>query len=230
MTNEDRGAARRALSDTLPVVAGYIVLGAGFGVLLSTRGYGALWALAMGLVVYSGSMQFVDLELMAGGASLPTTALTALMVSARHLFYGISMVDRYRGAGWRKPYLIYALTDETWSLACSAEDQPGFRRYCFLVSLFNHAAWLTGTTLGALLGPFIPFDTKGIDFALTALFVTLCVEQQLTARRRSPALVGLASSLVCLAIFGPDHFLIPTMLSISAALLLLRGRLEEDND
>ena len=230
MTNEDRGAARRALSDTLPVVAGYIVLGAGFGVLLSTRGYGALWALVMGLVIYSGSMQFVDLELMAGGASLPTTALTALMVSARHLFYGISMVDRYRGAGWRKPYLIYALTDETWSLACSAEDQPGFRRYCFLVSLFNHAAWLTGTTLGALLGPFIPFDTKGIDFALTALFVTLCVEQQLTARRRSPALVGLASSLVCLAAFGPDHFLIPTMLSISAALLLLRGRLEEGDD
>ena len=230
MTNEDRGAARRALSDTLPVVAGYIVLGTGFGVLLSTRGYGALWALVMGLVVYSGSMQFVDLELMAGGASLPTTALTALMVSARHLFYGISMVDCYRGAGWRKPYLIYALTDETWSLACSAEDQPGFRRYCFLVSLFNHAAWLTGTTLGALLGPFIPFDTKGIDFALTALFVTLCVEQQLTARRRSPALVGLASSLVCLAAFGPDHFLIPTMLSISAALLLLRGRLEEGDD
>lgn len=230
MTNEDRGAVRRALSDTLPVVAGYIVLGTGFGVLLSTRGYGALWALVMGLVVYSGSMQFVDLELMAGGASLPTTALTALMVSARHLFYGISMVDRYRGAGWRKPYLIYALTDETWSLACSAEDQPGFRRYCFLVSLFNHAAWLTGTTLGALLGPFIPFDTKGIDFALTALFVTLCVEQQLTARRRSPALVGLASSLVCLAAFGPDHFLIPTMLSISAALLLLRGRLEEGDD
>lgn len=230
MTNEDRGAARRALSDTLPVVAGYIVLGTGFGVLLSTRGYGALWALVMGLVIYSGSMQFVDLELMAGGASLPTTALTALMVSARHLFYGISMVDRYRGAGWRKPYLIYALTDETWSLACSAEDQPGFRRYCFLVSLFNHAAWLTGTTLGALLGPFIPFDTKGIDFALTALFVTLCVEQQLTARRRSPALVGLASSLVCLAAFGPDHFLIPTMLSISAALLLLRGRLEEGDD
>lgn len=230
MTNEDRGAARRALSDTLPVVTGYIVLGAGFGVLLSTRGYGALWALAMGLVVYSGSMQFVDLELMAGGASLPTTALTALMVSARHLFYGISMVDRYRGAGWRKPYLIYALTDETWSLACSAEDQPGFRRYCFLVSLFNHAAWLTGTTLGALLGPFIPFNTKGIDFALTALFVTLCVEQQMTARHRSPALVGLTSSLVCLAVFGPDHFLIPTMLSISAGLLLLRGRLEEGDD
>ena len=98
------------------------------------------------------------------------------------------------------------------------------------MSLFNHAAWLTGTTLGALLGPFIPFDTKGIDFALTALFVTLCVEQQLIARDRSPALVGLASSLVCLVAFGPDHFLIPTMLSISGALLLLRGRLEEGDD
>ena len=224
---------RRALADTLPVMTGYVTLGIGFGVLLSAKGYGARWALLMGVVVYSGSMQFVIVDLIGGAASLLATAMTALMVSARHLFYGVSMVDRYRGAGLKKPYMIYALTDETYSLACSVdpgEDRRRYHRYCFLVSLLDQCYWVSGGVLGGLLGPVIPFDAEGVDFALTALFLTICVEQWLNARDHIPALTGFAASVACLLFFGPDHFLIPSMLAIAAVLTLLRGRLEAGHE
>ncbi|MBR1672913.1 MAG: AzlC family ABC transporter permease [Fretibacterium sp.] len=221
----------RAFADTLPVMAGYVVLGIGFGILLSAKGYGAGWAFAMGVIIYSGALQYVVIDMISGGASLMAAALTGLMVSARHLFYGISMVDRYKGAGMKKPYMVYALTDETYSLVCSAEapSPRRYHRYCFLVSLFDQAYWVGGSVIGGLLGPVIPFDTEGIDFALTALFVSICVDQWLGAKSRLPALTGFAAAAVCLLIFGREDFLIPAMLAITGGLTLLRPVLDKDD-
>ena len=214
-----------ALKDSLPVMTGYIVLGIGFGILLSSKGYDALWAFVMCILIYSGTMQFVAINLFSGGVSLWASALTSVMVSARHLFYGISMVERYRKIHCiKKFYMICSLTDETYSLVCEADDE----NYCFYVSLFNHLYWITGCIMGALLGQVLPFNSKGIDFSLTALFVTICVEQWLNAENHYPALIGFAASILCLLIFGANNFLIPSMILITAALLALRGRLEKN--
>ncbi len=214
-----------ALKDSLPVMTGYIVLGIGFGILLSSKGYNALWAFVMCILIYSGTMQFVAINLFSGGVSLWASAFTSLMVSARHIFYGISMVERYRKIhGFKKFYMICSLTDETYSLVCEADDE----NYCFYVSLFNHLYWITGCIMGALLGQVLPFNSKGIDFSLTALFVTICVEQWLNAENHYPALIGFAASILCLLIFGANNFLIPSMILITAALFALRGRLEKN--
>lgn len=220
---------------SLPVMAGYLVLGLGFGVLLAAKGYGVGWAFAMSALIYAGSMQYVAVDLLAGGASLVTAALMTLTVNARHLFYGISMVERYRDAGPAKPYLIFALTDETYSLVCSGEVPQGVDRkgYFFLVSLFDHLYWIAGSVMGALLGAVLPFDSTGIDFAMTALFLVVMTEQWRATRDHRPALTGLGVSLVCLLVFGPEGFLIPAMIGITAVLTLLRvvgaARKEEDD-
>ena len=221
-----KSTVKTALVSSLPVMAGYVVLGTGFGILLSSKGYGPLWTLAMSLFIYAGSMQYLAVDLLAGGAGLITAALTALMVNARHLFYGISMIGKYRDTGKYKPYLIFALTDETYSLNCSAlpEGITDPARYYFLVSLFNHGYWVLGSLLGAALGFVIPFNTEGIDFALTALFVTVFVEQWLSTRDHIPALIGVGSSVLCLIIFGADAFLIPAMVLITLALGLYGKR------
>lgn len=217
--------AKTAFLASVPVMAGYVVLGTGFGILLSSKGYGPLWSLAMSLCIYAGSMQYLAVDLLTGGATLITAALTTLMVNARHLFYGISMIDTYKDTGKYKPYLIFALTDETYSLNCGAlpEGVTDAPTYYFLVSLFNHSYWVAGSLLGGLLGYVIPFNTEGIDFALTALFVTVFVEQWLSTKDHIPALIGVFSSVVCLMFFGADSFLIPTMALITV-LLALYGR------
>ena len=223
---------RKAFLDTIPVLTGYVVLGIGFGIILKTKGYSTAWALAMSLFIYAGSLQFVVIDLLAGGAGLLTTALTSLMVNARHLFYGISMIDRYKGAGKKKPYLMFALTDETYSLVCSdpVSEDPAVRkerhRYYFLVSLMNQCYWVSGSVIGAFLGEVIPFNTEGIDFALTALFVTIFVEQWLSTKDHRPALVGLAASAACLLVFDAGSFLIPAMIVITLLLTGLRPKIE----
>lgn len=214
----------KAFTDTIPVMTGYIVLGMGFGILLRTRGYGIGWALGMSLFIYAGSMQYLTIDLLTGGVSLVAAALTTLLVNARHLFYGISMVDRYKNIGRKKPYLIFALTDETYSLVCGEkplqEKEKG--EYYFLVSLLNQIYWVTGSVLGAVLQQMLSFNTEGIDFALTALFVTIFVEQWMTAKKHRQAVLGVTASIICLLIFGPDHFLIPSMAGITLGLLGMR--------
>ena len=207
-------------------MTGYLVLGIGFGILLSTKGYGILWALLMSVLIYSGTMQFVAIDLITAPASLTTTALTALMVSARHLFYGISMVNRYENAGLLKPYLIHALTDETYSLVCTSDD----KKYCFLVSLLDHIYWITGSLLGAALGNILKFNAKGIDFALTALFITICTEQWLNNKNHISALTGLLMSILCLIIFGRENFLIPSMILITLILFVFKEKIEEKTE
>ena len=223
--NVRREDIRKVFIASVPVMAGYIVLGAGFGIVLETKGLGLIWAVAMSVFIYAGSMQYVAIELITGGASLITTALTTLMVNARHLFYGISMVDKYKGAGKKKPYLIFALTDETYSLVCSDESVKDVNNkylYYFTVSLLNQIYWITGTVIGSLSGRMINFSTEGIDFALTALFVTIFTEQWISEKNHGPAIAGLASSILCLVVFGKDNFLIPAMCCIVAVLGFMR--------
>jgi len=223
---EKREIVRKAFLASLPVMAGYVVLGIGFGILLRNAGYGLAWSAAMAVGIYAGSMQYVGIDLLAGGAGVLATALTTVMVNARHLFYSISMIGRYRNAGKYKPYLIFALTDETYSLLCGGDtpDEEHADLYRFLVSLFNHLYWITGCVLGSLLGAVIPFSTAGIEFSMTALFIASFTEQWIRTREHLPAVTGLCSTLACLLLFGPERFLIPAMLLITLVLTALRGR------
>ena len=214
---------KTAFKDTIPVLTGYVVLGFGFGIVLKANGYGIWLAFVMSLAIYAGSMQYVAINLLTSGASLITVALTTLMVNARHLFYGISMLDKYKSTGKRKPYLIFALTDETYSLVCN--DNPNIPKekrkdYYLFVSLFDQIYWIVGSVLGAAVGSVVRFNSEGIDFALTALFVTVFIEQWLSTKKHAPAIIGVTASVICLIIFGSERFLIPTMLVITILLCL----------
>lgn len=227
-----KNAVRTAFLDTIPVMTGYVFLGFGFGILLHQSGYGVLWCLAMSLFIYAGSMQYMAVSLLTSGAGLLTTALTTIVVNARHLFYGISMVDAYKGAGKKKPYLIFALTDETYSLVSKNQVPEGMNRhsYCFLVSLFDQIYWVAGSVLGSLAGSLLPINYEGIEFVLTALFVTIFVEQWLSTKNHLPAIIGVAATAVCLLVFGKDIFLIPSMVIIALLLTLTQktGRRKEN--
>ncbi len=216
----------KAFYKSVPVMAGYIVLGIGFGILLRNAGYGVLWAFAMSVFIFAGSMQYVGIGLLTGGASVITTIITTIMVNARHLFYSISMIDKYKDSGKYKPYLIFALTDETYSLLCEDEgpSKETLDRYRFFVSLFNHCYWIAGSVIGSLLGSVLPFSTEGIEFSMTALFIASFTEQWLTSKDHIPALTGLISTVLCLVVFGADRFLIPSMFLITFMLSIIRKR------
>lgn len=225
-----RKLLKTVLLTTLPVMAGYLAIGIGFGILLKINGYGLWWAIGMSVFIYAGAMQYVGVSLLSGGASLLTVGLTTLMVNARHLFYGITMIDRYKGAGLKKPYLMHALTDETYSLVCDGKVPEGVNAhiYYLLVSAFNQAYWVIGSIIGSLIGSVIPFDTAGIDFAMTALFITVFIDQWKNTKQHSPAIIGVCIAVLCLLLFGQEHFLIPTLLAITAVLTLLRKKLEKE--
>lgn len=213
-------------------MAGYIVLGMGFGILLQTKGFGFGWALLMSCFVYAGSMQYVAIDLLAGGASLISAALMTLMVNARHLFYGISMIERYRDTKPYKPYLIFALTDETYSVVCSKDVPEGAdkNKFYFLVSLMSQCYWVVGSAAGSLLGNVIPFNTEGIEFSMTALFLVVFVEQWKSVKNHISAIVGVFASIICLLLFGADNFLIPAMISITVLLTVFRKKLEKEEN
>lgn len=214
---------KKAFLMTIPVMSGYLVLGIGFGILLQKSGYGVWWAVLMSGLIYAGSMQYVAISLMDSGATVISTALTTLMVNARHLFYGVSMVDKYKDTGIKKGYLMFALTDETYSLVCNGEHSKDL---CFLISLFNQCYWVTGSVLGSILGAKLTFDTSGIEFSMTALFVTVLVEQWLSNKRHLPAIIGVGMSVLSLMVFGRKNFLIPAMLMITLLLMLFRKHCE----
>lgn len=209
---------KRAVKLTLPVFCGYIVLGIAFGATLAQAGYGAVWALAISALVYAGSLQFVMVPFLAGGTSLVAVALTALMVNARHLFYGLSCVQRFSRMDKRiRPYMITSLTDETYSVFCglSDDEEDGVM---LRVTLYDQIYWVVGSILGTLLAQGLPFDLTGIDFSMTALFVVICVEKALERKNRVPMAVGAVCSLTMLFLLGPGAFLAPA-LGLTAVLL-----------
>ena len=219
------GSARNlALRDTVPVMTGYLFLGFGFGILMQQSGYGFWYAVGMSICIYAGSMQYVAVGLLTSGAGLLTTAMTTLLVNARHLFYGISMVERYKGAGKKKPYLIFALTDETYSLVSGRVLPEGMdcHQYDFWVSLLDQCYWVVGTALGALAGSILTFELPGVEFVLTALFVCIFTEQWLSTRDHRPALVGVGATALCLIVFGKEVFLIPSMALIALVLYRMK--------
>jgi len=228
--------AKRALAAafpiTIPVMVGYLFLGVAFGVLLQKNGYSVFWAILMSAVIYAGSMQFLAINFLTPGVGVLSIIFMTLMVNIRHIFYGLSMLERFRGTGKKKPYLIFSLTDETFSLLCSAEPPQGVDRglFYFFISLLDQVYWVAGSALGGLAGALLSFNTKGIDFAMTALFVVIFVNQWRESKQHLPALCGLGLTALCLLVFGADNFLLPALLLILAALLLCRRRLERGGD
>lgn len=228
----NKKALKTVFLDTVPVLTGYLFLGAGFGILLSESGYNVLWAFAMALFMFAGSGQYLAVSLLASNASIISSAIAIFLVNARHIFYGISLIDTYKGAGKKKPYMIFALTDETYSLVTQNTPPEGMKRhtYCFLVSLLDHIYWVVGCVIGSLAGSLIPISFEGVEFVLTALFVTMFVEQWLSNKNHLPAIIGVASTVLCLVIFGSEIFLIPSMALIAILLTISRktGKRKED--
>lgn len=223
-----KNTLKYAWKASLPVMAGYLVLGIGFGVLLEDKGYGWWWAALMSLTIYAGSMQYVAVDLLAGSATIVSAALMTVFVNIRHVFYGLTMLEKYNATGREKPYLIFALTDETYSLVCSAQlpDSIDEKRYDLYISLLNQCYWVIGSVMGAVAGAMIPFSSTGIDFSMTALFVVIFVEQWEKTKQHLSAVSGIVISVLCRIVFGASSFLIPAMIGILAAMLLEKRWLE----
>lgn len=219
---------KAAFPYTVPVLAGFSFLGLSYGFLMVSKGFPALYPIFMSLSVYAGSMQFVAVPLLLAPFNPLYALLLTLTVNARHLFYGISMLDVYRDTGWRKSYLIFGMSDETFSVNYAAKPPVGVDRGDFMlcITLLNQFYWVAGTALGALAGNLIRFDTTGIDFSLTALFAVIFLEQWQGAKQHCPALIGVAASLGCLLLLGPDRFLLPAMVVIVVSFAAARGKLE----
>lgn len=218
-------AFRAAFPLTLPVLAGYLVLGIGFGVLLQRAGFGIGWALLMSFTIYSGSMQYVGVSVLSGGVSLLNAAVITVTVNARYLFYGLSMLERFRGLGWKKLPLIFGLTDETYSIICTTPVPIGMNRGVFYLalSMLNQSYWIMGSCIGSLIGSAFAFDSAGMEFSMTALFVVLFVEQWLTDKdSRILAVIGVGLSFLCLVLLGADRFIVPSMILIVVVLAFLR--------
>lgn len=224
-----RNAFRCAFPRTIPIFAGFWFLGLTYGIYMHVSGFSFWYPCLMSLTIFAGSAEFVAVGLLLGAFN-PLQALTlTLMINARHLFYGISMLDNYKGTGWKKPYLIFGMCDESFSINYTARIPADIDRgwFMFFVTLLNHLYWFSGATLGGLFGSLIHFNTEGLDFVMTAMFVVIFMEQWLKERRHESSLIGLFISLACLALFGADHFIIPSMLAILALLTFLRKPLEK---
>jgi 4-azaleucine resistance transporter AzlC len=223
-------ALRAAFPCTLPVMAGYLFVGFTFGLLMRHGGQSPVTALLMSVAVYAGSMQFVTIGFLAGGHGLLEIALMTLLINARHMFYGISFIEKFKGAGRKKPYMIFSLTDETFSLLCSAKAPEGVESTLFLfcAALLDQCYWVMGTAAGSLAGAALAgVDIRGIDFAMTALFVSIAADQWKAPPSRAPSLLGVGASLAALLLFGAGNFILPAMLAIVALLFIFRKPIEK---
>lgn len=221
-----------AFPHTIPVLTGYMFLGMAFGILMKVSGFGLLYTFLMSLIVFGGSMQFVAVGILTSPFAPLDTFLMALMVQARHLFYGIAMLEKYRDVGLKKLYLIFGLTDETFSINSSVEPPEDVDRgyFMFFVTLLDHLYWIGGSVIGSLLGNMIPFNTEGLDFVMTAMFVVIFINRWKQDTGHHCALIGLVSSAGCLAVFGADSFIIPAMVSILVLLTVFRRPIEEETE
>ncbi len=214
-----RKAFKAALPRTLPILVGFAFLGMSYGLLMRSKGFSFIYPMFMSMFIFAGSMEFVTANLLFADFNPIYAFLLALMVNARHLFYGISMLEKFDGTGWKKPYLIFGMCDETFSINCTADLPPDVDRgwFMFFVTLLNQIYWVVSSTVGSLLGYIIHFNTKGIEFVMTALFVVMFLGQWDKKENRVPALVGLIGTAVCLPIFGSKYFIVPAMVLIVAA-------------
>lgn len=215
-------ALRAAFPHTVPILAGFLFLGTAYGIYMNAAGFGFVYPMVMAVLIFGGSLEFIAASLLLAPFDPVGALLVSLMVQARHLFYGIAMLDRYRGLGWKRPYLIFGLCDETFSINYSAEVPEGVDRgwFMFFVTLLNQLYWVCGATLGGLLGELVPFETEGLSFVMTALFVVIFIDQwEKDPEHRWSGVVGGACAAACLAVFGADGFMAPTMVCIVLALL-----------
>ena len=227
-----RQTARFAFRQSLGVLFGYVFLGTAFGILLRQAGFGALWSLAFSGLVYAGSLQFVLAGFLAAPTALPTVALMCLFINARHLFYGLSFIERFRSMGKKRPYMIFSLTDETYSVLCGMDEVPAGvdkNGAMFLVALLDQLYWVAGSLLGTFAGG-LPLDFTGIDFSMTALFLVIFLEQWRGAKSHLPALLGLCCAGVFLLVLGADNFLLPALCTTVAVLLLARPVLNREKE
>lgn len=206
-------AFQTALPYTIPIAVGFLFLGMSYGFLMRSKGFSFVYPMLMSFFIFAGSMEFVTVNLLLSAFNPLYAFLLTLMVNARHLFYGISMLDKYKNVGWKKFYLIYGMCDESFSINCTVTPPPGIDKgwFMFFVTLLNQIYWVTGATLGALLGYVIQFDTTGIEFVMTALFVVMFINQWEDTKEHKPALIGVGCSLLCLLVFGNENFILPAM-------------------
>ena len=218
-----------ALRTSLPIMVTFVVLGTGYGILMQKHGYGPVWSLLSGIIIFSGTVQFVSVSFLSGG-NIIMAAVTAFMVAARHIFFSISMIGRYRDEGQRKWYLFYALCDETYAMLSRDEVPDGVNQsaYRLFVTLFDQGSWVAGSFLGGWIGTLLSFNSTGIDFAMTALFTTVFIQQWIETKCHIPAVLGLTATLLCRILFGRDLFLIPAMIIIISTLIAMRERIERE--
>lgn len=225
---DKKKALKAAFPYTIPVMTGYIVLGAAYGILMNSKGYGLIWALMMSLIVYAGSAQYAAITFLTSVFNPVYAFFLTLMVNARHMFYGLSLMNKLRGTGKLKPFIIYWLSDETFSVLCSSEPPEEVSKdlFLFFIGLLDYLYWSAGTIIGSVLGNVIEFNTKGLDFALTALFVVIFISQWKSQKNHEPAIIGVLCTLICLIIFGQNNFVIPSMIAILSVLTFMKSKIE----
>lgn len=232
-TETQKSIRRRAFSaafpHTIPILAGFLFLGISYGLYATAAGFDFWYPILMAVVIFGGSLEFVAVEMLLGVFAPAQTLIMALMIQARHLFYGIAMLEKYKGTGWKKVYLIYGMCDESFSINCSAEIPEGVDRgwFMFFVTLLNQLYWVCGTAVGAVLGSVISFDLNGLEFVMTAMFVVIFLDQWLKEKKHYTGIIGVAASAVCLLVFGADSFMIPTMACILCLLTVFRRPIEK---
>lgn len=221
-------ALKAAFPYTIPIFAGFWFLGLAYGIYMHAAGFSFAYPMLMSLLIFGGSLEFVAVEMLLSPFAPIQVLIMTLLIQARHLFYGISMLDTFKGTGWKKYYLIFGMCDETFSINYTAKIPEDIDKswFMFFVTLLNHFYWVSGATVGGIIGTLLSFDTSGIGFVMTAMFVVIFIEQWLKEKNHHSSFLGLGISILCLLCFGPDSFMIPTMIAIIAVLILLKNKLE----
>lgn len=228
--SEYKKAFRKAFPYTIPVLTGYLFIGIAFGVMYAEKGYSFLWAILMSVMVYAGSGQYLAVNFFVPGISFVQVIFLTFMVNVRHIFYGISLLEKFNKIGKKRWYMIFALTDETYSLLCTTNvpEDVDESKFLFAISVMDHFYWVLGSAIGAIAGTVLPINSEGIDFAMTALFVVIFIEQWMEKKNRIPEIIGVVVAIVALSIFGASNFVLPAMLAIVALLFVGRKRLDKE--
>lgn len=227
-----RKAFRKAFPYTIPVLTGYLFIGTAFGVMYAEKGYSFLWAILMSVLVYAGSGQYLAVNFFVPGFSFIQVIFLTFMVNVRHIFYGVSLLEKFNKIGLKRWYMIFALTDETYSLLCTTNVPENVEadKFLFAISVMNHSYWVLGSAIGAIAGTVLPIDSEGIEFAMTALFIVIFIEQWMERKNRIPELIGVAVAAIALLIFGANSFVLPAMLAIIALLFVGRKKLDKEDE